>query len=84
MVLNRRKGLNVELYNLKTDPGETIDVAMKHPKIVDEIVTMMKNAHVKNPFWDVENKPLFDADAAAKANGVEADFSNSYYKPQKK
>jgi hypothetical protein len=45
---------------------------------------MMKNAHVKNPFWDVENKPLFDADAAAKANGVEPDFSNSYYKPQKK
>ena len=84
VVLNRRKGLNVELYNLKTDPGETIDVAMKYPKIVDEIVTMMKNAHVKNPFWDVENKPLFDADAAAKANGVEADFSNSYYKPQKK
>ena len=38
----------------------------------------MNNSHKTNPFWDATNSPLFNADAAAKANGVKADYNNSY------
>ncbi len=84
VVLDRRKGLNVELYNVKSDPSESIDVSKNHPEIVQEIVKMMKNAHEKNPFWDVDNKPLFNADEATKVNGVKPDKKNPYYKIQNK
>lgn len=84
VVLNRRKTLDIELYNLDTDPGESENIANQHPEIIEEIKNFMNNSHQTNPFWDAGNSPLFNADAAAKANGVKADYSNPYYKPQKK
>jgi arylsulfatase len=35
----------VELYNLKNDPSETVDLALKFPEIVLQIETIMKNEH---------------------------------------
>lgn len=41
----------LELYHLKTDPGEMENVAEKNPAIVQQIEAMMKEAHVSNPEW---------------------------------
>jgi hypothetical protein len=32
------------LYNLKTDPGEETNVATKYPKIVQEMLQIMKDS----------------------------------------
>lgn len=45
---NNPNPLKTELYNLKTDIGETTDVAAEHPKIVDQIEKIMVEAHVPN------------------------------------
>ncbi|MBX2874017.1 MAG: arylsulfatase [Saprospiraceae bacterium] len=84
VVLDRREGFNIELYDVKADQSEQENVAHLHPKIVEEIRTMMKDAHIKNPFWDKENLPLFNADAACEATGVEPETKSPYYKPQNK
>ena len=78
VVLNRRKTLDIELYNVDMDPGESKNIANQYPEIVEEIKNFMNNSHQTNPFWDARNSPLFNADAAAKANGVTADYSNPY------
>ena len=83
VVLDRRNGLNIELYDVKVDPSELVNVAKKFPVVVREIVAMMQKAHVKNAFWDVDNKPLFNAAAAAKKNGVQPNLNNPYYKTNK-
>lgn len=36
--------ITTELYNLKTDPGEETNVAAKNPKIVQEMLEIMKNS----------------------------------------
>ena len=84
VVLDRREGLNIELYDVKADQSEQNNVAKQYPEVVNEITTMMKEAHVKNLFWDKDNSPLFNADAACKVNSVEPDKANPYYKPQNK
>ena len=38
-------GRHVELYDLKTDPAETNDVAAEHPDVVQRIETIMAAAH---------------------------------------
>ena len=35
----------IELYDLDTDPGETMNVAAEHPELVAEIAAIMKSAH---------------------------------------
>lgn len=84
VVLDRRKGLNIELYDVKADQSEQKNVALLYPEIVEEIQTMMKESHVPNPFWDKDNSPLFNADAACQTNGVEPNRESPYYKPQRK
>lgn len=84
VVLDRREGLNIELYDVKADQSEQKNVAQQYPEVVNEIRTMMKEAHIKNLFWDKDNSPLFNADAACKVNSVEPDKANPYYKPQNK
>jgi len=37
---------NMALYNLKTDIGETTDVAAKHPEIVSEMEKIIRREHV--------------------------------------
>jgi arylsulfatase A-like enzyme len=44
---------NVELYDLRTDVGETKDVASRHPEIVKQILTIARQAHVPSPLWQV-------------------------------
>ena len=41
----------LELYDLKTDPGEKTDVAAAHPKEVAEIAEIMKTARTNDPRW---------------------------------
>ena len=70
VVRDTRKGLNVELYDVTADQGESENLASKHPEVVDKIKQMMQEAHVPNPFWDKSNKPFFNAKAACDATGV--------------
>ena len=70
VVLDTRKGLKIELYDLSTDQGELKNVAKNHPAIVSKIEQMMRDSHIPNPFWDKANKPLFNAQAAKTATGL--------------
>ncbi|PWD98980.1 arylsulfatase [Marinilabilia rubra] len=38
----------IELYNLENDPGETHDVAAKHPEVVDRIDNVLKTASTES------------------------------------
>jgi len=68
VVVDRRQGNTVELYDLSQDEGERSDQAQDHPEIVDQIKSMMEKAHIPNPYWDKNNKPLFNVRAAKAAN----------------
>lgn len=48
-----RKGVGgaVELYDLKTDAGETRDVAARHPEIVRRVEEIMRREHVESEDW---------------------------------
>jgi arylsulfatase len=37
--------MQIELYNLKDDLGETTDVADKHPEIVEKLARLMREQH---------------------------------------
>lgn len=41
----------IELYDLKTDPGEKNDIAKEHPDLVAKAEAMMKKARVDDPNW---------------------------------
>lgn len=41
--------LKLELYNLKTDPHETTNVAAQHPDVVAKLEQLMKDQHQQNP-----------------------------------
>jgi arylsulfatase A-like enzyme len=43
----------VELYDLRTDLGETTDVASRHPDVVKQILAIAREAHVPSPLWQV-------------------------------
>lgn len=45
---------SVELYNLKTDPGETNNVAADHPDVLKRLDGYMKEAHVDHPDWQTK------------------------------
>ena len=70
IVKDRRDGMNVELYNLKNDFAEEDNVAALHPKIVNKMIKLMKEAHEPSPFWDKDNTPLYNLAAACKLTGV--------------
>jgi arylsulfatase A-like enzyme len=44
---------NVELYDLRTDLGETTDVASQHADVVKQILAVVREAHVPSPLWQV-------------------------------
>ena len=59
---NMSKGnLDVELYNIETDIGETSNVAETHPEVVEELTSLMTS--VRTPSKDF---PLIPLDAAPK------------------
>jgi len=41
----------IELYNLKTDLGETTDVAPEHPEVVAQIAAIMKDVRTPSEHW---------------------------------
>jgi arylsulfatase A-like enzyme len=43
----------IELYNLAQDPGETTDVAAKHPQMVAELAAIMEKQHVKSDLFPI-------------------------------
>ena len=45
----------IELYNLQNDLGETANVASQNPDQVAELSTLMEEAHIPNPMWQVRN-----------------------------
>lgn len=47
----------LELYHLKTDPTESVNIADKHPDIVSRIEAIMANEHLRNPNWDPAEEP---------------------------
>lgn len=63
-----RNGLNadVELYDLKTDPGESTDLAEKNPDLVQKAVDLMKHARTDDPDWPLQPAPKPKAKAKAK------------------
>ncbi|KGE13730.1 sulfatase-like hydrolase/transferase [Sphingobacterium deserti] len=44
----------VELYNLRSDIGETTNVAAKHKDIVEKLQTFLQEAHVPSEWWPVK------------------------------
>jgi len=46
-----KEGAPLELYDLKTDPSETKNIASSHPDIVQKIERIMKASHSANPYW---------------------------------
>lgn len=42
------------LFNLKTDPGESRDVASQNPKVVASIEALVKTARRESPCWPVD------------------------------
>jgi arylsulfatase A-like enzyme len=42
---------SIQLYDQASDRAETVDVAARHPAIVERIGTIMRTAHVDNEHW---------------------------------
>ncbi len=57
-----RQGQPLELYNLKTDRGELLDVAAENPTLVVKIEDYLKTARTENEHWPLQ------AASAKKAN----------------
>lgn len=70
VVLDMRKGMNVLLFDVNDDEGEKKDVAAQHPDVVKKIKKIMAEAHTPNPYYDKDNKPLFNLKKACEDNGV--------------
>jgi arylsulfatase A-like enzyme len=47
----------IELYNLKTDPGETKDLAAEKPDLVARAEALMKAARTEDPNWPLRDRP---------------------------
>jgi len=50
-------GGRTELYNLKDDPGETTDLADKHPAIVRDLEERLKTARTESSEWPIRAGP---------------------------
>jgi arylsulfatase A-like enzyme len=70
IVKDRRNGMKIELYDLRVDEVEQVNVAEAYPLIVSQIRSIMEEAHQPNPYWDKEHTPLFNAAKACSVSGV--------------
>jgi uncharacterized sulfatase len=43
----------IELYDLRNDPGEQLDVSEDYPDVVRDIEAVMDDAHQDDPLWTV-------------------------------
>ena len=48
------EGAPLALYNLEEDPGQTNDVAVRHPEIVAQFETYLRSARTESPYWPLE------------------------------
>ncbi len=48
---NKKKNTTVELYNMKTDPDETTNVADKYPDKVTQAIAIMKNVRTPSKLF---------------------------------
>lgn len=48
----------VELYDLKADPSEKINLAMKNPELVAKATKKMAEARTAHPDWPLRDKPM--------------------------
>lgn len=46
----------IALYDIKADPGETNDIAAKHPQIVAKMKHIMDTSRTETPFWPALEK----------------------------
>ncbi|MFZ5829187.1 MAG: arylsulfatase [Planctomycetota bacterium] len=60
----RPVGGPLQLYDLRTDLGETTDVAAEHPKIVSEIEEYLKTARSESADWPLKSVGAAKAKAA--------------------
>lgn len=51
--VRREPASMLELYNLKTDLGETNNVAAAHPEVVAKIENYLKTARTESPHWPI-------------------------------
>jgi arylsulfatase A-like enzyme len=51
--LNVKKDKNapIELYNLRNDPSESIDLAAENPEVINEMARLFNEAHTPNPVF---------------------------------
>lgn len=55
---NLEKGsTEIELYNLRDDPAERLNVAAQHPRIIRELERVMRENHIPSPIFPV---PVLD------------------------
>ena len=52
-----RPGAPLELYNLKSDPGEKNDVADKHRDVAAKIEKLMRTARTESSRWPLKEEP---------------------------
>ena len=71
-----RKGMDVLLFDVNDDEGERKNVADQHPDVVKKIKKIMAEAHTPNPYYDKDNKPLFNLKKACEDNGVPVPVRN--------
>ena len=55
----------VEIYDLKSDPGEAKDLAAERPELVAKAVSLMKSARTDDPLWPLTDKGRGKAKKAA-------------------
>ncbi len=48
----------VELYDLKTDPGEKSNLALKHPDVAAKAVKWMTDSREEHPDWPLHDRPV--------------------------
>jgi arylsulfatase A len=52
----RNPDSTLELYDLRTDIGETTNLADKHPEVVKQLDELMKSAYTESPLWSFKPK----------------------------
>ncbi|MEM6978444.1 MAG: arylsulfatase [Planctomycetota bacterium] len=52
-----RQNAKIEIYDLASDPGETTDLAEKHPDWLQQAKSIFAEAHREDPNWPLSGRP---------------------------